>query len=110
MSRSVNRDTQVEDILGVIRWEELSDFALCGHSYGGMVISGVADKVPEKIRSMGYLDAMAPARGDSLLDQLPPEMRAAFREEAKQNGQGYLMAPETFRVNERDAAWVDSCA
>jgi pimeloyl-ACP methyl ester carboxylesterase len=110
MSRAVNLDTHIQDIVGVIRWEELSDVVICGHSYGGMVISGVADKVPEKIRAVVYLDAMLPDNGQSLMDSLTPQMQAAFRDDAKQNGEGYLMTPmpaAIFRVNAKDAAWVD---
>lgn len=110
MSRAVNLDTHIEDILGVLRWEELSDVVLCGHSYGGMVITGVADKAPEKIRSLVYLDAFVPNNGESMLELLPPESRAAFFEDAKHNGDGYLLTPipaAVFNVNSKDAAWVD---
>jgi pimeloyl-ACP methyl ester carboxylesterase len=110
MNRAINLDTHVQDILGVIRCEELSDFVLCGHSYGGMVISGVAEKIPEKIRSLVYLDAFVPADGHSLLDMVPAEMQATMRDDARHNGEGYLVTPlsaEHFNVNAKDAAWVD---
>ena len=110
MSRAVNLDTHVQDIVNVIRWEELSDIVLCGHSYGGLVITGVADKVPEKIRTLVYLDAFVPASGQSIADFVPPELLEGMRDDAKQNGEGYLMVPipaEVFKVNEKDAAWVD---
>ncbi len=110
MSRAVNLDTHIRDIVGVFRWEELTDVVLCGHSYGGMVITGVADKVPEKIRSLVYLDAFVPNSGESLFDLVTPETRAAFREDAQQNGEGYLMTPipaAVFNVNPKDAGWVD---
>jgi pimeloyl-ACP methyl ester carboxylesterase len=110
MSRAVNLDTHVQDILNVIRWQELSDIVLCGHSYGGMVISGVAEKAPEKIRSLVYLDAFVPINGQALLGTLPAELVANMREDARQNGEGYLLTPisaETFNVNERDAAWIN---
>ena len=110
MSRAVNLDTHVQDIVNVMRWEELSDIVLCGHSYGGMVITGVADQIPDKIRSLVYLDACVPNSGQSLMDFVPPEMQAGMRDDARQNGEGYLMSPipaEVFKVNERDAAWVN---
>lgn len=111
MSRAVNLDTHIQDVVNVIRWEELSDIVLCGHSYGGQVISGVADKVPEKIRSLVYLDAFVPENGDSLTDHVDPNMKAAFLDDVKNNGDGYLMSPipaaAVFNVNERAAAWVD---
>jgi pimeloyl-ACP methyl ester carboxylesterase len=110
MSRAVNLVTHVQDIVNVFRWEELSDVVLCGHSYGGMVISGVADEVPEKIRALVYLDAFVPENGQALADFIPPEMLAGMRDDAKQNGEGYLISPipaEVFKVNEKDAAWAD---
>jgi pimeloyl-ACP methyl ester carboxylesterase len=110
MNRTIDLQTHVEDILGVIRCEELSDFVLCGHSYGGMVISGVAEKIPEKIRSLVYLDAFVPADGRSLFDLVSTEMQAALRDDARENGEGYLITPlpaALFNVNAKDAAWVD---
>ena len=110
VNRAINLDTHVQDILGLIRCEELSDFVLCGHSYGGMVISGVAEKIPEKIRSLVYLDAFVPVNGRSLLDMLPAQTQAAMRDDAQHNGEGYLVTPlsaERFNVNTKDAAWVD---
>jgi pimeloyl-ACP methyl ester carboxylesterase len=110
MSPTINLDTHVQDIVNVIRWEELSDIVLAGHSYGGMVITGVADQLPDKIRSLVYLDAFVPATGQALTDFLPPELHAGMRDDARQNGDGYLMTPipaEAFGVNQQDAAWVD---
>jgi pimeloyl-ACP methyl ester carboxylesterase len=110
MSRTIDLDTHVQDILGVIQWEELSNFVLCGHSYGGMVISSVAEKVPEKIRSLVYLDAFVPTNGQSLFDMVSAEMQAAMRDDARHNGEGYLITPLSaglFGVNAKDVAWVD---
>jgi pimeloyl-ACP methyl ester carboxylesterase len=110
MSPAVNLDTHVQDIVNVIRWEELSDIVLCGHSYGGMVITGVADKIPEKIRALVYLDAYVPGDGESAMDHMEPHMKAQIRDDAKQSGEGYLVSPipaEVFKVNQNDAAWVN---
>jgi len=52
MSRSIDLGTHIQDIVGVIRCEELSGLVLCGHSYGGMVIAGVAEQIVAKIRSL----------------------------------------------------------
>ena len=52
--------------------EELSDIVLVGHSYGGMVVTGVADSLPGKISSLVYLDAFVPKSGDALVKLLPP--------------------------------------
>jgi pimeloyl-ACP methyl ester carboxylesterase len=110
MNRTIDLETHVRDIVNVIRWEELSGVILCGHSYGGMVISGVVEKIPEKIHALVYLDAFVPDSGQALMDFLPPEQAAGLAEDAKNNGDGYLITPfpaEFFKVNERDAAWVD---
>lgn len=60
--------------MAVFRFEELSDVVLCGQSYGGMVITGVADQVSDAIRLLVYLDAFVPSDGQALQDLLPKEM------------------------------------
>ncbi|WP_282154286.1 alpha/beta fold hydrolase [Ruegeria atlantica] len=58
----------IEDVLGVITCEELSDIVLCGHSYGAMVVTGVADRAPDHIHSLVYLDSLVPGDGQAALD------------------------------------------
>jgi pimeloyl-ACP methyl ester carboxylesterase len=70
LSPHVNLKTHIEDVVNLIRWEELSDVVLCGHSYGGCVITGVADRLPNRIGAMVYLDAFTPEDGESLFDIL----------------------------------------
>ena len=74
MSAQVDLGTHIANVVNLIRWEGLSDIVLCGHSYGGMVVTGVADTVPECVRSLIYLDAFVPRDGDSAsgLVQAPP--------------------------------------
>jgi pimeloyl-ACP methyl ester carboxylesterase len=111
MGRTINLSTHIEDIVGVIRCEELSDVVLCGHSYGGMVIAGVAEQIAAKIRSLVYLDAFVPESGKSLLDYLPAEQSGQMRTDAAQSGEGYKVTPiaaAAFAVNDKDAAWVDA--
>lgn len=62
----ISLDTHIADIVNVILFEDLRDIVLMGHSYGGMVITGVADKVPERIRCLVYVDAFLPEDGESL--------------------------------------------
>jgi pimeloyl-ACP methyl ester carboxylesterase len=110
MSRSVNLETHVEDIVRVFEAEELNDVVLCGHSYGGMVITGVADRIPDRIRSLVYLDAFIPADGQRTLDFQAPERAAHLLETARAKGGGWLIPPVPaafFKVNEKDQAWVD---
>jgi pimeloyl-ACP methyl ester carboxylesterase len=69
----------IDDVLGVLRFEELHDIILCGHSYGGMVVTGAADRAPEMIRLVIYLDALVPSQGQSVLDVVPPEFAGSLR-------------------------------
>jgi len=64
----VNLSTHIQDVYNAIWYEDLSDIILIGHSYGGMVVSGVADRLPQRIRDLVYLDAFLPADGQSLYD------------------------------------------
>ncbi len=64
----VGLDTHINDIVNLIKYEELEDVVLVGHSYAGMVISGVADQVGDQISELIYLDALVPDEGGSLLD------------------------------------------
>jgi pimeloyl-ACP methyl ester carboxylesterase len=76
---AIDLETHIQDMLGVIRFEQLSDFILIGHSYGGMVATGVADRVPERIKKLVYLDAFVPKDGQAHIDLLPAEARQRMR-------------------------------
>jgi pimeloyl-ACP methyl ester carboxylesterase len=67
-SPEIDLETHVNDVVNVILFEDLSDVVLTGHSYGGMVITGVMDRVPERIRHVIFLDAAVPDDGMSLWD------------------------------------------
>jgi len=96
----INLTTQVNDIVGEIKWKDLNNIVLVGHSYGGMVITGVAEQLHDRIATIVYLDAFQPGDGQSLADfstrtswptpVTPPPPASAFH------------------VNAKDAAWVDS--
>ena len=74
--REFGLDTHIQDVLGVLEYEDLSDVVLLGHSYGGMVATGVADRAPQRLRRLAYLDAFAPRDGQALLDLVAPQERA----------------------------------
>jgi len=102
LAPTVDLNTHTLDVLNLIRWEELEDFVLCGHSYGGMVVSGVADRIPERIRSLVFLDAFVPEDGESLAHFAPVS--------SDQLIDGWKSTPitaEVFGVNPADRAWVD---
>jgi pimeloyl-ACP methyl ester carboxylesterase len=110
LSPQVSLDTHIADVVNLIRWEELSDVVLCGHSYGGCVITGVADQVPDRLRSLVYLDAFILENGQGLHDVLPPEVAGLQVEGSAAAGDGWRVPPisaEFFRVNPEDRAWVD---
>jgi len=67
----IGLNTHIDDVVNTILYEDLRDITLVGHSYGGMVISGVADRVPDRIKRLVYLDAMVPNDGDSVTNMMP---------------------------------------
>jgi len=111
MARSVDLSTHIADILGVIRSHELENVVLAGHSYGGMVISGVAAQVAEKIKALVYLDAFLPEDGQSALDLVSPERRAQVETAAAEHGDGWRIPPIPASVwgieDPGQAAWLD---
>jgi pimeloyl-ACP methyl ester carboxylesterase len=82
---AIDLDVHIQDMLGVIKYEQLRDFILVGHSYGGMVATGVADRVAERIRKVVYLDAFVPTDGQALIDLVPPAAAERMRAGAKAN-------------------------
>jgi pimeloyl-ACP methyl ester carboxylesterase len=71
LSPDIGLDTHTDDVVDLIRTEDLTDVVLVGHSYAGMVISAVADRIPERIASLVYLDAMVPVDGENAADVMP---------------------------------------
>jgi pimeloyl-ACP methyl ester carboxylesterase len=66
-SLEVGLNTHINDVVNMILFEDLHNVILIGHSYGGMVITGVADRVPERISKLIYLDAFVPDHGESVV-------------------------------------------
>lgn len=101
-SDTINLSTHIDDVVNEIRWKDIEGLVLVGHSYGGMVITGVAERIPERIASIVYLDAFLPGDGQS---------QNAFRSPSAPPLPEHLVPPisaAAFRVNPKDAAWVDS--
>jgi pimeloyl-ACP methyl ester carboxylesterase len=111
-SAAVDLSTHIADIVNLIKWEELSDVVLCGHSYAGCVISGVADQIPDRIRALVFLDAFLLENAESLMDILPSEVAQVVRDQAKATGEGWKINPIPAHMlgvrNPHDVAWVDS--
>jgi pimeloyl-ACP methyl ester carboxylesterase len=111
ISPQINLDTHVEDVVNLLQFEELERVVLVGHSYAGIVISGVADRVPQRLRQLVYLDALLLEPGKSLFSDFPPavvEQRLkAIRETGGGVGAAAALPPSAFGVKDpADAAWV----
>ena len=111
LSKSITLDTFVEDIVNVLQWEDLYDVVLVGHSFGGNSISGVADRMPERIRQLIYLDAIMLENGQTMFGLLAPEV-VAERTRAAQASGGLGIdppAPSAFGIQDaQQARWVQS--
>lgn len=109
ITNRVNVSTHITDIVNIIRFEDLSDIVLVGHSYAGFVISGVAEREFPKIRSIVFLDAYVPQNGQSIYSMSSEKLRETLNAALKRGQTG--MAPASaayFHVNEKDRAYVDS--
>jgi len=111
LTREIDLETHILDVLNLIRWEDLSDVVLCGHSYGGSVVTGVADRVPERIRALVYLDAFVPGDNENIFQHVPDAQVEQMLEAARSSSEGWKLPPipaEVFNVNEADRDWVNS--
>jgi pimeloyl-ACP methyl ester carboxylesterase len=104
----IDLKTHITDVVNVMKWEELTDVVLCGHSYGGFIISGVAEAMAPAIRSIVFLDAFVPKNGDAIRDLTGPAVQEAI-DGALQRGDLAIppRSAEAFGVNPADRAWVD---
>lgn len=92
LSKSITLDTFVDDIANAFIWEDLHEVVLVGHSFGGNTISGVADRMPERIRQLVYLDAIMLEGGQTMFGRLDKEVVAARLKAAQASG-GLSIAP-----------------
>jgi pimeloyl-ACP methyl ester carboxylesterase len=88
-----NLDTHIEQVVDLLRSDDLTDVQLCGHSYGGMVIAGVADRVPERITRLVHIDAYVPDDGDSCWSLTSDAFRALFVAGAAGDGRTVAIPP-----------------
>ncbi len=89
----VTLSDHIDDVVAVIEFEQLEDVVLCGQSYGGMVVTGVADRIPERIRLLTYLDAFAPRDGESVRAHVP-ELVEALVDVGRERGDGRAPVPD----------------
>lgn len=108
LSANVGMDTHILDVVNTLRYEGLRDVVLVGHSYAGLVISGVAEQV-DSIASIIYLDAVVPKVDSSFYDYSPPQVQKALDALVAKGEIGRPPVPAAvFGVNPDDRAWVDS--
>jgi len=106
MNPSIDLDTHIEDVLNVIKYEDLRDVVLVGHSYGGMVATGVADRARDRVAQLIYIDAFVPEDGQSLLDLSEPD-RQRLQELAKTAWRVPPRPPST-DTPEADLEWLNA--
>jgi pimeloyl-ACP methyl ester carboxylesterase len=101
-SERISLTTHIDDVVNEIKWKDLDHVVLVGHSYGGFVITGVAERIRERIAAILYLDAFIPMDGQSM---------SVLRNSGAPPLTGPMTpAPSaaTFKVNPKDVDWVDS--
>jgi pimeloyl-ACP methyl ester carboxylesterase len=109
----IDLDMHIRDITAVLYYEDLSDVVLVGHSYGGMVITGAADRAADRVGRLVYLDAATPVNGQSLLDVAGPIIEATRPLGQVVDGTELVLLPGPgagafYGVNDPDAlAWMD---
>jgi pimeloyl-ACP methyl ester carboxylesterase len=109
LSARVDLAVHIADVVNVIKWEGLNHVVLCGHSYAGFVISGVAEQCEAELAALVFLDAFLPQDGDRMVDITSQATRDAIEGAAKRGDIGVPPRPAAFfQVNEKDRAWVDT--
>jgi pimeloyl-ACP methyl ester carboxylesterase len=106
-SPSNDLETHIQDLLGVLRFEDLHEVALIGHSYGGMVATGVADRERDRVVQLIYLDAFVPTSGQGLIDLVPPAERQRLLDSVK-TGDGWRVTPNPTPpdTSPEDLEWI----
>lgn len=87
----VDLTTHITDVVNTIWFEDLHDVILAGHSYGGMVITGVAERIPERLSQLVYVDAFVPQDGQAMLDLIPADRRLENDERVRIEGEGWRL-------------------
>jgi pimeloyl-ACP methyl ester carboxylesterase len=112
LTRDITLDTYVTDIEQLLFYEDLSDVILVGHSFGGTVITAVAERASAGIASLIYLDAEVPLSGESVAGCLLPGTVDFVLQRARERGDGWLFTTSpsaTFGISDpADQAWVDA--
>ncbi|MEV0071042.1 alpha/beta fold hydrolase [Amycolatopsis sp. NPDC050768] len=110
LSPAVGLGTHIQDVVSLLEAHDLRDVVLVGHSYAGQVVTGVADRVPERLAKRVYLDAFAGRDGEAAIDLLPEQVAGHYRESVAGPGFGWLIPVRSLSVlgvtDEADLAWL----
>ena len=110
LSPAVDLSTHIDDVVRLIDAEGITDAVLVGHSYAGMVVSGVAQRRPEALRLRVHLDAFVPTDGEAAIDLLPEGPAHHYREAVAGPGFGWLIPPRSLEVlgvkDQADLDWL----
>jgi pimeloyl-ACP methyl ester carboxylesterase len=90
-SPEVNLETQITDVVNLVEFEDLHNVVLLGHSYAALVVTGAADRMPERISQLMYLDIGPPLDGIALIDTFEPEAREQVERQVKELGDGWRL-------------------
>ena len=91
LTAEINLTTHIQDVLGLLEYENLQRVTLVGHSYAGMIITGVAEAARQRLARLVYVDAFVPQDGQSVLQMLPEPFQQAFRTQAETDGDGWRL-------------------
>ncbi|MET7990948.1 alpha/beta hydrolase family protein [Amycolatopsis sp. NPDC005232] len=110
LSPAVGLGTHIQDVVSLLEAHDLRDVVLVGHSYAGQVVTGVADRVPERLAKRVYLDAFAGGDGEAAIDLLPEQVAGHYRESVAGPGFGWLIPVRSLTVlgvtDEADLVWL----
>jgi pimeloyl-ACP methyl ester carboxylesterase len=110
----IDLDVHITDIVDLVEYEDLRNVVLVGHSYGGMVITGAADRLLDRVGHLVYLDAAHPKSGESMLDHAPTLMAEVYREMRVVDGVELVFFPDSPSIrymgvtDPDDYAWMVS--
>jgi pimeloyl-ACP methyl ester carboxylesterase len=88
-SPQVDLETHITDVVNLIKYEDLHGVVLLGHSYAGLVVTGVADRVPERISQLVYLDTGPIPNGTALIETFPTEAKTHIEQQVEESGDGW---------------------
>jgi pimeloyl-ACP methyl ester carboxylesterase len=109
LTKDVNLDTQILDIVNLVKWEDLKNFCLVVHSFGGWPSSGALEQIHDRVASIVWVDAFMPKNGERPLDTLSPFSRKALEEAMARGEAGRAPPPaKTYSQDESRFAWIDS--